>query len=221
MELTPEKARFNMIAQQIRPWNVIDPRVLDAMTRIPREPFVPEAYQGLAYADIEVPIGNGEAMMAPRVVARMLQALSVQPDERVLEIGTGTGYVTACLAALGGKVVSLEIDQGLLEQARANLTHQGVHKVDLRLADALAGPVAGAPFQVIAVTGSLPSASTSADLAEQLGIGGRLFAVVGLPPVQQALLISRSGQQCFRHESLFETVLPALHNAPVPEQFVF
>jgi protein-L-isoaspartate(D-aspartate) O-methyltransferase len=221
MGLTAEKAHFNMIAQQIRPWGVIDPRVLDTMMQIPREPFVPEAYQGVAYADIEVPIGDGEAMMAPRVVARMLQALSVQPGERVLEIGAGTGYVTACLAALGGRVVSLEIDQRLLEQARANLRLRGVRKVDLRLADALAGPLAGAPFQVIAVTGSLPCASALGGLEEQLALGGRLFAVVGLPPVQEALLITRSSQQGLRRESLFETVLPALRNAPAPEQFVF
>jgi len=217
----PETARVNMIKQQIRPWDVIDERVLGTMMDIPREPFVPDAYRGLAYADIEVPIGGGQVMMTPRLVARMLQALAVQPGERVLEIGSGSGYVTACLAALGRQVVSLELDGDLLAGARANLARQGVHNVELRAGDALAGPVEGAPFDVIAITGSLPSAAALPDLQVQLETGGRLFVVVGEAPAMEALLITCIGRQQFRRESLLETVLPALRNVPEPEHFVF
>jgi len=210
-----------MIQQQIRPWEVSDERVLGAMMVIPREPFVPDAYRGLAYADIEVPIGSGQVMMAPRIVARMLQALAVQPGDRVLEIGTGSGYVTACLAALGRQVVSLELNEALLAGARANLAQQGVHNVELRLGDALTDPVEGAPFDVIAITGSLPSTAALPDLQVQLETGGRLFAVVGEAPAMEALLITCIGRQKFRRESLLETVLPALRNVPEPERFVF
>ena len=217
----PEIVRANMIQQQIRPWEVSDERVLGAMMVIPREPFVPDAYRGLAYADIEVPIGSGQVMMAPRIVARMLQALAVQPGDRVLEIGTGSGYVTACLAALGRQVVSLELNEALLAGARANLAQQGVHNVELRLGDALTDPVEGAPFDVIAITGSLPSTAALPDLQVQLETGGRLFAVVGEAPAMEALLITCIGRQKFRRESLLETVLPALRNVPEPERFVF
>ena len=126
MEQSSERARFNMIQQQIRPWEVIDQRVLQTMMDIPREAFVPDAYRSLAYADIEIPIGETEVMMAPKLVARMLQALDVRTDQSVLEIGTGTGYVTACLARLARKVVSVELDGDLLGQARENLRRLGI-----------------------------------------------------------------------------------------------
>jgi protein-L-isoaspartate(D-aspartate) O-methyltransferase len=216
-----ETARVNMIKQQIRPWEVIDERVLGAMMEVPREPFVPDAYRGLAYADIEVPIGGGQVMMAPPIVARMLQALAVQPGDRILEIGTGSGYVTACLAALGRQVVSLELDEALLDAARANLAGLEVQNVELRAGDALASPVDGAPFDVIAVTGSLPSAAALPDLQLQLETGGRLFVVVGEAPIMEALLITCIGRQKFRRESLFETLLPALSKVSEPEHFIF
>lgn len=216
-----EQARFNMIEQQIRPWDVLDSRVLDVMLNIPREPYLPDSYRGLAYADIDVPLGQGESAMVPRLVGRMLQALNVQPGDEVLEIGTGCGYGTACLAALGGKVVSLELNAPLLAKARESLDGQGVRNVDLREGDGLAGPVEGGPFDVIAVTGSLPSDETLADLQEQLTIGGRLFAVVGEAPIMEAVLITRVSEHDVRRESLFETDLPALANAPVPERFTF
>lgn len=221
MEQSTEQARYNMVEQQIRPWDVIDARVLDTMMQIPRENFVPDAYRGLAYADVEVPIGAGQLMLAPRMVARMLQALDVWPDNIVLEIGTGTAYVTACLAALGRKVVSMELDTELLARARENLQRQEVDNVELREGDALDGPVAGGPFDTVAVTGSLPSEDALPNLQAQLNIGGRLFAVVGEDPVMEALLITRVGEREFRRESLFETSVPALANVPEPEHFSF
>lgn len=221
MEHSSEQARFNMIEQQIRPWEVMDERVLGTMMEIPREPFVPDAYRGLAYADIEVPLGSDQLMMAPRVVARMLQALDVRPEDRVLEIGTGSGYGTACLAALGRKVVSIEAAAGLLAQARETLQQQGVRNVELRKGDGLAGPVDGGPFDVIAVTGSLPSEEPLEDLEAQLKDGGRLFVVVGEDPVMEALLITRTGDRELRRETLFETSLPALDKVPEPEHFSF
>jgi len=216
-----EQARFNMIEQQIRPWDVLDSRVLKTMTEIPREPFVPDAYIGLAYADIEIPLGGGRLMLFPRVVGRMLQALDIKPEDRVLEVGTGSGYGTACLAALGRKVVSLELDADLIDQARERLQQQGVRNVELRQADALAGPVEVRPFDVIAVTGSLPSEEALENLEAQLADGGRLFVVVGEDPVMEALLITRVGERELRREVLFETSLPALEKAPEPEHFSF
>ncbi len=220
MAASTDKARFNMIQQQIRPWEVIDNQVLNAMMDIPRETFVPDAYRGLDYADIEVPMNDGQLMIVPRVVARMLQALNVQTGDKVLEIGTGTGYVTACLARLGGKVTGIELDEDLLGRARENLQAQGIKGLDLRTGDGLAGPVEGGPFDVIAVTGSLPSDRALEGLQEQLSDGGRLFAVVGEAPAMSALLLTRIGDG-IRREDLFETSLPALDNAPQPERFSF
>jgi protein-L-isoaspartate(D-aspartate) O-methyltransferase len=216
-----EQARFNMIEQQIRPWEVLDEQVLDIMTVIPREAYVPAAYVGLAYADIEVPIGVGQTMMAPRLVARMLQALRLQPDDKVLEIGTGTGYVTACLAALGKSLVSIELIPELQQQARENLARQQVEDVQLHTADAMAESIADAPFDAIAVTGSLPSEQRLPPLQAQLTIGGRLFIVIGEAPLMRAILITRTAERDFRREILFETKLPALSHVPAAEHFTF
>lgn len=220
MDTSAEKARFNMI-QQIRPWNVSDDRVLDVMAEIPRERFVPDAYRGLAYADIEIPIGTGQAMLAPKVVGRMLHALGIQPRDRILEIGTGTGYVTACLARLGGRVVSIEIHPELAKGAQATLQALGVSRLEVRVGDALAGPVEDRPFDVIAVTGSLPTDECLVGLQGQLALNGRLFAIVGEPPVMEALLVTRLARSEFRRQGLFETRVPALEKAPEPERFVF
>jgi protein-L-isoaspartate(D-aspartate) O-methyltransferase len=156
MPSTTEQARFNMIEQQVRPWAVLDQRVLSVMRALPREAFVPDAYRGLAYADIEIPLPGGSTMLAPKVVGRLLQALEIRDRDRVLEIGSGTGYVTACLAQLGQRVVSLEIDPDLAEGARERLAALGVGQVEVITADALAGDAPGAPFDAIAVTGSMP-----------------------------------------------------------------
>lgn len=210
-----------MIQQQIRPWNVGDDRVLSIMASIPREQFVPEAYRGLAYADLEIPIAESQTMLAPKLVAHMLQALDIQADDKVLEIGTGTGYATACLSHLGGRVVSLEIHASLAEQAQANLQALQLRRLEVRVGDGLARPVDGRPFDVIAVTGSLPDAAALNSLQEQLAPGGRLFAVVGEDPVMEAVLVTRVAGSDFRRQSLFETSVPALEKAPQPERFVF
>jgi protein-L-isoaspartate(D-aspartate) O-methyltransferase len=195
-----EKARFNMIQQQIRPWDVADQRVLNAMGEIPRERFVPDVYRGLAYADIEVPIGvdGAQSMLAPKVVGRMLQALGVREDDRVLEIGTGTGYVTACLARLARSVISLESESDLADQAKATLGALSVGGVDVRVADALADAIEGGPFDAIAVTGSMPDDTPLGALQVQLAPGGRLFAIVGEAPAMEALLVTRIGAGPFK-----------------------
>jgi protein-L-isoaspartate(D-aspartate) O-methyltransferase len=221
METTAERARFNMIQQQIRPWDVLDDRVLDVMAEVRREAFVPDAYQGLAYADIEIPIGQTTCMLAPRVVGRMLQALDVQPGDRVLEIGTGTGYVTACLGRLGGQVTSVEVDADLASEARSRLADLGPDSIQVQQGDALAGPVEGGPFDVIAVTGSMPTEASVPMLQGQLAPGGRLFCVLGEAPAMEAVLITRVGERDMRREGLFETSAPALVNAIEPDGFEF
>jgi protein-L-isoaspartate(D-aspartate) O-methyltransferase len=216
------QARFNMIHQQVRPWGVLDERVLDALEQVPRERFVPTAYLSLAYADIEIPIGGaGEHMLSPKLVGRVLQAVAVKPGDRTLEIGTGTGYVTACLARLGARALSLEIDPGLAAEARTRLSVLGFGQVEVRVADGLAGRVEGGPFDVIVLTGSLPSEESLPALDQQLTIGGRLFAVVGMAPAMTALLLTRVGELEYRRESLFETCIDPLANAVEPARFVF
>jgi protein-L-isoaspartate(D-aspartate) O-methyltransferase len=221
VDLNSKIARFNMIQQQIRPWDVLDDRVLDVMGAIPREGFVPDAYRGLAYADLEVPIGEGQAMLAPKVVARLLQALNVQPGDRVLEVGTGSGYLTACLRRLGASVVSLELDPALAAAARERLGRLGLDGIDVRTADALAGPAAGGPFDVIAVTGSVPGTEVLWVLEDQLALAGRLVCVLGGPPPMEAWLMTRAADGSMRRTALFETSIPALANCPEPRVFVF
>lgn len=219
-----ERARFNMMEQQVRPWQVLDAKVLDILGAMPRERFVPDAYQGLAYADLDIPIGAkpSRRMLPPKIVGRLLQALRLESTDRVYEIGTGTGYVTACLAQLGEAVHSVEIDEGLAEQARARLIAEGtVGRIEIRALDAFAADSDAAPFAAIAMTGSVPTAEPLNHLREQLIDGGRLFAFVGEAPVMEAVLITRVGRGRYRQESLFETCVPALDNAPQPEAFVF
>jgi protein-L-isoaspartate(D-aspartate) O-methyltransferase len=214
-----ERARHNMLEQQIRPWEVIDQRALDAMAAVPRERFVPERFQGLAFADTEIPLAHGESMMAPKIEAKLLQALDVQPTDRVLEVGTGSGYLAACLARLGGHVVTVEIHADLQEEATARLAALGIQNVEFVAGDVFSVAVPGAPFDVIAVTGSVPRPPVL--LEGMLAEGGRLFAVVGEPPAQRATLVTRVRGDVYRREALFETVLPPLHNAPRPAAFVF
>lgn len=222
MDTAAERARFNMVQQQIRPWDVLDDRVLEAMASLRREAFVPDAYQGLAYADIEIPIGESQSMLPPKVVGRMLQSLAVRPGDRVLEIGTGTGYVTACLGQLAKRVISIERDPGLASEARARLDGLGLgSRVEVREGDALAAPISGGPFDAIAVTGSMPTEAALPLLEGQLAVGGRLFCILGSAPVMEAVLIERVGQRDFRREGLFETSVPPLANAAEPEGFTF
>lgn len=220
MDTSLETARFNMIQQQIRPWGVIDERVLATLAAIPRERFVPDAYRGLAYADIEVPLGHGQVMLAPKIVARLLQALSIGPDDRILEIGAGSGYLTACLNHLGGAVIGLEIEPELAELAKQNLGDIDPRRLEIRVGDGLAGHIDGGPFDVIAITGSLPDASALSGLVSQLAPHGRLFAILGEEPAMAATLITH-GPEGFNRKSLFETSAPALAKAPEPERFVF
>lgn len=220
MDTSLAAARFNMIQQQIRPWGVIDHRVLDTLDAIPREYFVPAAYRGLAYADIEVPLGEGQVMLAPKVVARLLEALSIVADERILEVGTGSGYLTACLCNLGDSVISLEINRGLAALARQNLADVDPRRLEIREGDGLAGHIEGGPFDIIAITGSLPDASSLEGLETQLSPHGRLFAILGQGSAMQATLVTH-GPDGFTRKSLFETSVPALAKVPEPERFIF
>lgn len=214
-----ELARFNMVQQQIRPWEVIDQRVIETLGTLPREAFVPDAYKGLAYADIEIPLAYGQSMMFPKIEGRLLQALALKEGDKILEIGTGSGYLTACLARLGGQVISLDIQQAFIDAAQAALAGQGINNVELRCADALAGDLSGGPFDAIAVTGSVAEAPES--WKRQLNIGGRMFVVCDDAPVMEATLITRIGDNDWRSEALFETELKALVNALARERFTF
>ena len=213
-----EKARFNMVEQQIRPWDVLDGRVLDLVARIPREHYVPERYADLAFADINVPIGDDQTMLEPKLQARILQLLDIQPDQQILEIGTGTGYLTACLAELADFVVSIEINKDLSTQAGHNLAADDHENVSLRVADAMADDWhIDQQFDGIVITGSLPQMDER--FHSLLKVGGKLFMVVGEAPGMEALLITRVGENEWSCESLFETELAPLINATPPSHF--
>ncbi len=217
-DMNLENARFNMIEQQIRPWEVLDQHVLDLLSKLPREDFVPERYRKLAYMDTTIPLGNDQVMMPPRVEARILQALNIQADETVLEVGTGSGYVTALLASLGDHVYSVDINAEMSRTAGDKLADHGISNVTLETGDAARGWDAHAPYDVIVVTGSLPL--LPANFKQALKVGGRLVAVVGDSPVMEVVLITREGESEWAQETLFETDLPALINAPEPERFI-
>lgn len=213
-----ELARHNMIEQQIRPWDVLDQRVLDVLARIPREDFVAERYRNLAFSDIAIPLGHGEFMLKPTVEGRILQALALQPTDRVLEIGTGGGYLTATLARLAASVTSIDIVPEFTEAARRKLKAHGFDNVMLHSGDASRG-WGEQRYDAIAVTGSV---DTIAEVWRQsLRVGGRLFIVTGQPPVMEALLITRVGEQEWVRESLFDTELPPLRNAAPVQAFEF
>ena len=213
-----EQARFNMIEQQVRPWDVLDQRVLDVMSATPREDFVPEKYRSLAFADTNIPLGHDQVMMAPKTEGRLLQVLDVQADDSVLEIGTGSGYLTACLSRLGNHVTSVEIFPEFREAAAAKLAAHGYRNVTLKDADAANGIGSDTRYDVIAVTGSLPLLQRQ--FHDNLALGGRLFVITGMPPVMEALLITRIDERNWSRESLFETSLPPLLHAAQPQQFV-
>jgi protein-L-isoaspartate(D-aspartate) O-methyltransferase len=213
-----QQARHNMIQQQIRPWDVLDQRVLDLLDKMPREDFVPEAYRNVAYADIAIPLGHAEVMLPPRVEARMLQALNIQPHETVLEIGTGSGYVTALLAKLARHVYSVDIHPKFIEAAALKLAAHGIVNVTLETGDAARGWTNYGQLDVIAITGSLPILPDT--FPQSLKVGGRLFAIVGDAPAMEAMLITRLSEHEFRRENLFETDIPVLRNAAQPNRFV-
>ncbi len=219
-----EQARTNMVEQQIRTWEVLDQDVLDLLYVVPREEFVPQQHRALAFSDMQIPLAipgarPGERMWEPKLEARIVQELSVHKTDRVLEVGTGSGYLTALLAHRAAQVVSVEIDPKLAEFGRGNLESHGVDNVVLEVGDAARGWPKHAPYQVIVLTGSTP-VLPSAFLA-QLDVGGRLFAVVGEPPVMKARLVTCTAPGAYNPIDLFETVLAPLANCERPSRFRF
>ena len=204
-----EKARFNMVEQQIRPWDVLDFDILDALEEIEREHFVGEAFQGLAYADMELPLTNGHKMLEPKVVARLAQGLKLKKDETVLEIGTGSGYATALLSKLAGKVVTDDIDAEQQQRAKKVLDELGFTNVDYVQNNGLTEASQGAPFDAIYVGGAVDSVPEI--LKEQLKDGGRMVVIVGRKPVQRVLLLTRNGNE-ISEKVLFDTVVAHLED---------
>jgi protein-L-isoaspartate(D-aspartate) O-methyltransferase len=227
-----ERARFNMVEQQIRTWEVLDQSVLDLLLLVRREEFVPPAYRALAFTDMEIPlklavepsdggrqVDTGETMFAPKVEARFLQELGVKPHEHVLEIGTGSGHMAALLAHKAQHVLSVEIDERLKRFAEANLARMGVRNVRVELGDGAQGWPARAPYDVIMVSGALPVLPEK--LLAQLKIGGRLAAIVGEPPVMSAQIVTRVSDSGYDTLHLFETLAKPLRNALRPSRFKF
>ena len=210
-------ARENMIEQQLRTWEVLNDRVLDALEKLPREAFTPPQYANLAYADMQVPLGHGEVMLEPKVEGRLLQALDPQPNERVLEVGTGSGYLTCCLARLASHVTSVDIYPDFTARAEDSIRHAGVRNTRLEVGDAALGWDDGRRYDVIAVTGSLPQLHQG--FHRSLAEGGRLFLILGQPPIMEAVLITRVGEDQWSSESLFDTTAPPLLGSPVTREF--
>jgi protein-L-isoaspartate(D-aspartate) O-methyltransferase len=214
-----EQARFNMVEQQIRPWEVLDSRVLALLERIHREDFVPVRYRKLAFADLAIPLENDQTMMRPKIEARMLQALELGTDETVLEIGTGSGFVTTCLAALAMRVVSVEIFEDLHEGASVKLRDKEVDNVELFVGDVMRGWQPEQAHDVVVVTGSVPVVPEQ--FLGWVNPGGRLFAVTGESPAMEAKLLRRMGVTDWSVESLFETDLQRLLHSEKPPEFEF
>jgi protein-L-isoaspartate(D-aspartate) O-methyltransferase len=222
-----EQARFNMIEQQIRPWDVLDTTVLQLLSVVKREDFVPPAHRGLAFADLEIPLSApsdlamtlGQCMLAPRLEARLLQDAAVQPHENVLEIGTGSGYMAALLAHKARHVVTLEIDSALAQTARENLRKAGVQNVDVRHADGAALGSNAGMFDVIMLSGSVTMVPDA--LLAMLNVGGRLCGIVGDEPVMRATIVTRSSTTALRSVQSWDTMAPRLQNFPEPSRFQF
>ena len=214
-----EKARFNMIEQQIRPWDVLDGDVLQLLSEVKREDFVPLAHKVLAFADMEIPLGHGQFMLPPRVEARMLQDATIQKTDKVLEIGAGSGYMAALLAHQAHRVISLEINPELAKMARENLQKAGVFNAEVRQFDGSKGTPAESPFDVIVLSGSV--AVVPSALLAQLKVGGRLVAIVGDEPVMRATVVTRGSDTAYTTTQPWDTVAPRLQNFPEPERFTF
>jgi len=214
-----EQARFNMIEQQIRPWDVLDTSVLALLSAVRREDFVPAAHKAQAFMDLEIPLGGGRFLLAPRVEARMVQDLSLSKRDTVLHIGAGTGYVTALLAHKAQRVIGLESDTALATAARAHLRNAAVNNAEIVQADGSAGYAAQAPFDAILLTGSV--AKVPQNLLDQLKTGGRLLAIVGDEPVMQAILYTRTSDTQFSSQALFDTVAARLAGFTEPSRFQF
>jgi len=213
-----ERARFNMVEQQIRPWDVLDQSILDLMMETPREMFVPEAYKSMAFSDIEIPLGEGEKMFFPKVEGRILQAINVQSTDSVLEIGTGSGFLTALMAKQAREVTSVDIHAQFTQAAHSKLTQQNIHNVEMATGDASQGWNPNHAYDVIVISGSVDSCPES--YRQQLNIGGRLFVIEGEAPTMQANLYTKKSEQQFLKENLFETEHERLVNAQIEETFV-
>lgn len=214
-----EQARFNMIEQQIRPWEVLDLRVLELLSRMPREEFVPADQKALAFVDTHIALGHGQVMMQPKQEARLLQEVDVTGKDRVLEIGTGSGYMTGLLASLALEVDSVDILPDFLESAQTKLRERGFSNVSFAEGDASQGWPGGGPYDVIMLTGSVPELPQQ--FIDNLNPGGRLAAIVGTDPIMEAVLVTRLSDGSVSKESLFDTILPPLINAVQPPRFVF
>lgn len=220
-QMSTETARFNMIEQQIRTWEVLDPVVIKLLSVVRREDFVPPQFADLAFADMEIPLStvHGQSMLPPVLEARMLQALGLKNTDTVLEIGTGSGYMAALLAGKAEFVYSVEIDPQLAEQARANLHRASVANVCVEVGDAAQGWPARAPYDAIVVSGSMPVLPPA--MLDQLRVGGRLIVTLGDGPAMKMQLITRTDEKSFKTVGVLETVLPPLVNAVAREKFVF
>jgi len=218
-QMNIEQARFNMIEQQIRPWEVLDPQVLDLLFVVKREDFTPPAYRNLAFADMEIPLGGGQVMLAPKIEAKMLQELVLKKTDKVLEIGTGSGYMAALLAARAEHVVTVESRPELAATAKDNLERAGVANVTVEVGNGAEGWSQRGPYDAIVVSGSLPTLPAS--LLKQLRVGGRLAVVVGEAPVMEAQLITCTGEGIYNTVNLFETVIPALDGIETKASFTF
>jgi len=214
-----EQARHNMIEQQIRPWEVLDPAVLGVLETVRREEFVPSAHRELAFADLSIPLPGDAAMMQPKLEARLIQSLEIKAGDRVLQVGVGSGHVAALLASLGGDVTAVELRPELVSYANERLIQQGFDNVSVVQGEASGGWSDGAPWDAILLTGSV--ASIDENLRDSLAPGGRLVAVVGSAPIMEAYAVKRLGESSFRTESLFDTLLPALDNATTAPAFEF
>jgi len=218
-DMNLEQARYNMIEQQIRPWDVLNQDVLDVLTRIPREEFVPKAYRNMAFTDTEIPLEHGQSMLSPKIEARLLQAVEVQTKDDILQIGTGSGYLTALLASMGGHVTSVDIHAELQQQAQTKLDEHNIQNVTMECEDAAQDWKPNQRYDVIVIAGSLPVLPET--FQQALNKDGRLFAFVGDAPAMEAILITRVGENEWSHEVLFETEVPELENAQQPERFSF
>lgn len=214
-----ERARFNMVEQQIRPWEVLDDAVLGLLFKVKREDYVPAMYRALAFTDMEIPLGHGQSMWTPKLEARLVQELRLKPSDKVLEVGTGSGYVTALLASLAKHVHSVEIVPEFKAEAEARLNAHGFDNITLEAGDAVRGWGSHAPYDAILLTGSVPELPQ--ELIAQLKPGGRLVAIVGEAPVMHARLVRVIEPGVVDTQDLFETVVAPLQNAPAPERFVF
>lgn len=212
-------ARFNMVQQQVRTWDVLDPRILELMALIPREKFVPPDFQQLAFSDTFIPIGHNQVMLPPKIVGRILQSLALNKRDSVLQIGTGTGYITSILCQLAKKITAVEINPELAKQTLKNLKELGLHNFVLEVGDAMPGWPNNAPYDAIILTGSVPVLPKS--LGNELAINGRLFAVIGKSPAMSAIVLTRLDKEQWSKQVLFETNIPPMIPTTKVEDFQF